>query len=100
MSIRLTFQIGTNVDIAQVQAKIDRNWPSHSCRLKSCGRDAGQKKMSPDLPGRHGHAIGRSRNRMPFLSNFVTLRILDNIRKRLPGVGDASVFGQQNYNMA
>jgi hydrophobe/amphiphile efflux-1 (HAE1) family protein len=33
-----------------------------------------------------------------FLSNFVTLNILDEL-KRVPGVGDASVFGAQDYAM-
>lgn len=33
-----------------------------------------------------------------FLSNFAILRVLDNI-KRLPGVGEARVFGQQDYSM-
>ena len=33
-----------------------------------------------------------------FLSNYAILRVLDNI-KRLPGVGDALVFGAQNYSM-
>ena len=33
-----------------------------------------------------------------FLSNFVTLNILDEI-KRVPGVGDASIFGVRDYAM-
>lgn len=33
-----------------------------------------------------------------FLSNFVTLNILDEI-KRVPGVGDASIFGARDYAM-
>ena len=33
-----------------------------------------------------------------FLSNYAILRVLDNI-KRLPGVGDALVFGAQSYAM-
>ena len=33
-----------------------------------------------------------------FLSNYAALRIVDNV-KRLPGIGDAFVFGQQNYAM-
>jgi HAE1 family hydrophobic/amphiphilic exporter-1 len=33
-----------------------------------------------------------------FLSNFVTLNVLDEI-KRVPGVGDASIFGARDYSM-
>ena len=33
-----------------------------------------------------------------YLSNYAILRIIDNL-KRLPGVGNAMVFGAQNYSM-
>ena len=33
-----------------------------------------------------------------FLSNFVTLNIIDEL-KRVPGVGDASIFGARDYSM-
>src|SRR5690606_29253204 len=33
-----------------------------------------------------------------FLSNYATINLLDRI-KRVPGVGDASVFGSKDYSM-
>lgn len=33
-----------------------------------------------------------------FLSNFVTLNVIDEL-KRVPGVGDASIFGARDYSM-
>src|SRR4029078_5139086 len=34
-----------------------------------------------------------------FLANYATVRLVDDIR-RLPGLGDAYIFGQQNYSMS
>ena len=98
MSIRLTFQIGTNVDIAQVQAQNRQKLAEPQLPPEVVRQGITVKKMSPDLLAVMVMQSDDPQQDAFFLSNFVTLRILDNI-KRLPGVGDASVFGQQNYSM-
>ena len=98
MSIRLTFQIGTNVDIAQVQAQNRQKLAEPQLPPEVVRQGITVKKMSPDLLAVMVMQSDDPQQDAFFLSNFVTLRILDNI-KRLPGVGDALVFGQQNYSM-
>ena len=98
MTIRLTFEIGTDVDIAQVQAQNRQKLAEPQLPPEVIRQGITVKKMSPDLltvmvfqssdPGRIAFT----------LANFAILRVIDNI-KRLPGVGDALVFGQQNYSM-
>ncbi|MCA9458360.1 MAG: efflux RND transporter permease subunit, partial [Nitrospira sp.] len=56
------------------------------------------KKVSPDLLAVVALSSSDPRQDTVFLSNFAILRIVDNI-KRLPGVGDAVIFGGQNYSM-
>ncbi|BCA55263.1 multidrug efflux RND transporter permease subunit [Nitrospira sp. KM1] len=98
VSIRLTFQIGTDVDIAQVQAQNREKLAEPQLPPEVIRQGITVKKMSPDLLTVIVLESDDPRQDAFFLSNFAILRILDNI-KRLPGVGDASVFGQQNYSM-
>ncbi|MGH8568898.1 MAG: efflux RND transporter permease subunit, partial [Gammaproteobacteria bacterium] len=56
------------------------------------------RKVSPDLLGVLTLESSDPRHDALFLSNYAILRVLDNI-KRLPGVGDALVFGAQSYSM-
>lgn len=98
MTIRLTFEIGTNVDIAQVQTQNRQTLAVPQLPPEVVRQGITVKKMSPDLL-----AVAVLQSTDPqhdafFLANYAILRIIDNI-KRLPGVGDAVVFGQQNYSM-
>jgi len=56
------------------------------------------KKTSPDLLAVVALSSTDPKHDTVFLSNYALLRILDSI-KRLPGVGDAIIFGGQNYSM-
>ncbi|HEX7766208.1 MAG TPA: multidrug efflux RND transporter permease subunit [Nitrospira sp.] len=98
MTIRLTFEIGTNVDIAQVQTQNRQKLAEPQLPPEVVRQGITVKKVSPDLLAVMVLQSDDPQQDAFFLSNFAILRILDNI-KRLPGVGDAVVYGQQNYSM-
>ncbi|MEO8325250.1 MAG: multidrug efflux RND transporter permease subunit [Nitrospirota bacterium] len=98
MTIRLTFEIGTDVDIAQVQTQNRQRLAEPQLPPEVVRQGITVKKVSPDLLGVVALSSSDPRQDTVFLSNFAILRIVDNI-KRLPGVGDALIFGGQNYSM-
>jgi multidrug efflux pump len=98
MTIRLTFEIGTDVDIAQVQTQNRQKLAEPQLPPEVVRQGVSVKKTSPDLLAVIVFDSDNPTHDAFFLSNYAILRVIDNI-KRLPGVGDASVFGQQNYSM-
>ena len=98
VTIRLTFEIGTNVDIAQVQTQNRQKLAEPQLPPEVIRQGITVKKMSPDLLAVMVLQSSDPQQDAFTLANFAILRIIDNI-KRLPGVGDALVFGQQNYSM-
>jgi HAE1 family hydrophobic/amphiphilic exporter-1/multidrug efflux pump len=98
MTIQLTFEIGTNVDIAQVQTQNREKLAEPQLPPEVIRRGVSIKKMSPDLVAVITLESQDPRYDALFISNYAILRIVDNL-KRLPGVGDAMVFGAQNYSM-
>lgn len=98
MTIRLTFEIGTDVDIAQVQTQNRQRLAEPQLPPEVVRQGITVKKVSPDLLAVVALSSSDPRQDTVFLSNFAILRIVDNI-KRLPGVGDATIFGGQNYSM-
>ena len=98
MTIRLTFEIGTDVDIAQVQTQNREKLAEPQLPPEVVRQGISVKKVSPDLVAVIALSSSDPRHDTVFLSNYAILRVIDNI-KRLKGVGDAYVFGQQNYSM-
>ena len=98
MTIRLTFEIGTDVDIAQVQTQNRQKLAEPQLPPEVIRQGITVKKMSPDLLTVMVLESSDPQQDAFTLANFAILRVIDNI-KRLPGVGDAMVFGQQNYSM-
>lgn len=98
MTIRLTFEIGTDIDIAQVQTQNRQRLAEPQLPPEVVRQGITVKKVSPDLLAVVALSSSDPRQDTVFLSNFAILRIVDNI-KRLPGVGDATIFGGQNYSM-
>lgn len=98
LTITLTFEIGSDQDIAAVEVQN---------RLK---------RAEPRLPAeviRQGISVAKVSNNILavvalntenpqyddlYLSNYATIYMLDSI-KRVPGVGDAQVFGAKDYSM-
>jgi hydrophobe/amphiphile efflux-1 (HAE1) family protein len=98
MTIRLTFEIGTDVDIAQVQTQNREKLAEPQIPNEVIRQGISVKKVSPDLLAVVALSSSDPRHDTVFLSNYAILRVVDNI-KRLKGMGDAYVFGQQNYSM-
>lgn len=98
MTMRLTFEIGTDVDIAQVQTQNRQKLAEPQLPDEVIRQGITVKKMSPDLLAVIALSSVDPRHDPVFLSNYALIQLLDNI-KRLPGVGDAIIFGAQNYAM-
>ena len=98
MTLKLTFEIGTDVDIAQVQTQNRQRLAEPQLPDEVVRQGITVKKTSPDLLAVIALSSTDPQHDTVFLSNYALLRILDSI-KRLPGVGDAIIFGGQNYSM-
>ncbi|WP_455379031.1 multidrug efflux RND transporter permease subunit [Petrachloros mirabilis] len=98
VTIKLTFEIGTNPDIAQVQTQNREKLAEPQLPPEVIRQGVSVKKMSPDLVAVIALKSTDKNHDAVFLSNYAILRLVDNLR-RVKGVGDAMVFGQQNYSM-
>lgn len=98
MTMKLTFEIGTDVDIAQVQTQNRQRLAEPQLPDEVVRQGITVKKTSPDLLAVIALSSTDPKHDTVFLSNYTLLRVLDNV-KRLPGVGDAVIFGGQNYSM-
>jgi hydrophobe/amphiphile efflux-1 (HAE1) family protein len=97
-SISVTFDIGTNLDIAQVQ--VQNRVAIAQPRLPSDVRNIGVTvtKASPDLMMVvHLYSPDKSRDTL-FISNYATLEVTDAVT-RVDGVGSITVFGARDYAM-
>src|SRR6201991_2111120 len=96
--ISVTFDIGTNLDIAQVQ--VQNRVSIAQPRLPADVRNIGVTvtKSSPDLMMVvHLYSPDKSRDSL-FISNYATLAITDTLT-RIDGVGSITVFGSRDYSM-
>ncbi len=98
MTAKLTFEIGTNIDIAQVQTQNRVKLAEPQIPNEVIRQGISVKKVSPDLLAVVALSSSDPRYDTLFLSNYAIINVLDSI-KRLHGVGDAAVFGGQNYSM-
>lgn len=98
MTMKLTFEIGTDIDIAQVQTQNREKLAEPQLPDEVIRQGITVKKTSPDLLLVVAISSTDPAHDTIYLSNYTLIRVLDNI-KRLPGVGDASIFGGQNYSM-
>jgi len=97
-SIAVTFELGTNLDIAQVQ--VQNRVAIAQPRLPADVRNIGVtvSKSSPDLMMVvHLYSPDKSRDTL-FISNYATLEITDALT-RVDGVGSITVFGSRDYSM-
>ena len=98
MTMRLTFEIGTDVDIAQVQTQNRQRLAEPQLPDEVIRQGITVKKTSPSLLAVVALSSTDPKHDTVFLSNYALLRILDSI-KQLPGVGDAFIYGGQDYSM-
>src|ERR671925_2331125 len=97
-TIAVTFELGTNLDIAQVQ--VQNRVAIAQPRLPQDVRQIGVTvaKSSPDLMlVVHLYSPDKSRDTL-YISNYATLEIKDALT-RVDGVGSITVFGSRDYSM-
>jgi hydrophobe/amphiphile efflux-1 (HAE1) family protein len=97
-AITVTFKLGTNLDIAQVQTqnRVSQAEP----RLPDVVRQIGlvTQKRSPDLTMVVFLQSEDGRYDSLYLRNYAIIQIRD-VLARLPGMGDVRVFGSGDYAM-
>ena len=96
--ISVTFDIGTNLDIAQVQVqnRVSVALPRLPADVRNIGVTV--NKSSPDIMMVvHLYSPDKSRDTL-FMSNYATLEITDAL-SRIDGVGSIVVFGSRDYAM-
>ena len=98
VSLAITFKLGTDIDNAavQVQNRVSQALP----RLPEAVRALGvtTAKSSPNITMVVHVSSPKGQYDGLYLSNFATLNVRDDLA-RLPGVGNAQVFGAGNYAM-
>ena len=97
-SIQVSFDLGTNLDIAQVQ--VQNRVAIANPRLPADVRNIGVTvtKSSPDLMMVvHLFSPDKSRDAL-YISNYATLEVTDPLT-RVDGVGSITVFGSRDYSM-
>ena len=97
-TIQVTFDVGTNLDIAQVQ--VQNRVGIAQPRLPQDVRQIGVNvtKSSPDLMlVVHIYSPDRSRDPL-YVSNYANLEIKDTLT-RVDGVGSLTIFGVRDYAM-
>ena len=97
-TISVTFDLGTNLDIAQVQ--VQNRVAIAQPRLPADVRNIGVtvQKSSPDIMlVVHLYSPDKSRDTL-FISNYATINVTDALT-RVDGVGSIIVFGSRDYAM-
>jgi multidrug efflux pump len=98
MTLTITFALGTDLDKSQVlvQNRVSQTLP----KLPEVTQRLGvvTEKSSPDLTMVVHLVSPDDRYDMLYLSNYATLRVRDELA-RIPGVGEARVFGAGEYSM-
>lgn len=98
VSITVTFEVGVDIDIATVE--VNNRVKAAEPRLPDVVRQYGvtvRKRSNDILMVATLTSPDQSRSSL-FLSNYALSNVLDDL-KRLPGVGDAIIFGAQDYSM-
>lgn len=98
VSITATFDVGTDVDDAAVS--VNNRVKAAEPRLPEEVRRNGVivQKRSNDILQVIALDSESGRYNTLFLSNYASLNIVDEL-KRVPGVGDVTIFGAQDYSM-
>src|SRR3546814_696547 len=97
-SLTITFDVGTDPDIntVNVQNRVNLADAKLPAEVRSTGVSV-KKKSSALLQVISVYSPDRTHDTL-FLSNYATINLIDSI-KRVRGVGDALLFGGQDYSM-
>ena len=98
MRLTVTFQIGTNPDQATINVnnRVQRAVSSLPAEVTRQGLIV--NKQSSSILAVITMSATDSRYNSIYLSNYALLNVIDEL-KRIPGVGDASLFGAKDYSM-
>ncbi len=98
LSITATFEVGTDVDMATVN--VNNRVKIAEPRLPDVVRQYGVtvQKRSNDILMVAAITSPEGTRTPLYLSNYALVNILDDL-KRIPGVGDAQIFGAMDYSM-
>ena len=96
VTINIFFQIGT--DVAQAKVDVNNRVAVATNKLPEAVKRQGvtTKERSPDILKILALTSKNNEHDTTFISNYALVNILDDL-KRIPGVGDASIFGNKNY---
>src|SRR5262245_7263744 len=97
-SIQVTFDLGTDLDVAQVQVqnRVAIALPRLPADVRNIGVTV--NKASPDLMMVvHLYSPDKSRDTL-FISNYANIQVTD-VLSRINGVGSITVFGVRDYSM-
>jgi len=96
VNINIFFNIGT--DVAQAKVDVNNRVSVATNKLPEAVKRQGvtTKERSPDILKILALTSKGNEHDTTFISNYALINILDDI-KRIPGVGDASIFGNKNY---
>src|SRR3954463_5880001 len=98
LTLNVTFDVGTDVDIMQVNAQNRVGQPE--AQLPDAVKREGVvvNRSSPDILLAIGLASPKGTYDGVFLGNYADINLVDAI-KRVPGVGDVKNFTAQDYSM-
>ena len=97
-NLTVTFEVGTNLDMAQVlvQNRVNLALPSLPSEVKQTGVSV--KKKSPSILLVVNLVSPKGTYDQLYLSNYATIRIRDELAQ-VKGVGDVTYLGQLDYSM-
>jgi hydrophobe/amphiphile efflux-1 (HAE1) family protein/NodT family efflux transporter outer membrane factor (OMF) lipoprotein len=98
MTLTVTFKLGTDIDLAQVQVqnRVAQALPTLPEEVRRLGVTT--IKQSPDLTMVVHLFSPEGRYDEVYLRNYATLQVKD-VLARIPGAGDVEVFGSGDYAM-
>lgn len=96
--LTVTFEVGTNLDNAQVQVqnRVNLAQPVLPPEVKQTGVSV--KKKSPNILLVVNLTSPNKSQNLLRLSNYATIYVVDEL-KQVEGVGDVTMFGQLDYSM-
>jgi len=96
VSINVYFQIGT--DVAQAKVDVNNRVQIATNKLPEAVRRQGvsTRERSPDILKVLTLTSKDNSHDTTFISNYALVNIVDDL-KRIPGIGDVTIFGNKNY---
>lgn len=98
LTLNIYFKVGTDIDQAKVDVNNKVQLAQGKLPVEVTRQGISVKEKSPDMVKVVAFTSKNSVHDSNFISNFLTVNVMDDL-KRLPGIGDAMIFGQKDYAM-